>query len=154
MMSLQQQDSDLMNQATLFVGLGAMGTPMAARLAGAGYALLVTDAVDARSTTVADDLGAKAVPRDELAQSVSGVRAVILMLPDSPAVEDTLSGEFGLLAALPPGCTVIDMGSSKPSSTVSLATAATRHGVVLIDAPVSGGVSRAVTGELAIMVGG
>ena len=72
-----------------------------------------------------------------------GASTVILMLPDSPAVESVVSG---LLSSLAPGALIIDMSSSLPTSTVGLAAQAAAHNVALIDAPVSGGVARAVTG--------
>ncbi|MGA9748579.1 MAG: NAD(P)-dependent oxidoreductase, partial [Nocardioides sp.] len=84
---------------------------------------------------------------------VSSVGVVLLMLPDSRVVELVLEGS-GLLAALTPGSLVIDMSSSVPASTRRLAAVAADLGVGYVDAPVSGGVSRAETGELAIMVGG
>ncbi|MGH3588991.1 MAG: NAD(P)-dependent oxidoreductase, partial [Pseudonocardia sp.] len=81
----------------------------------------------------------------------------ILMLPSSRVVESVLVGEDdreGLLARLPRGTLVIDMGSSEPASTRHLAEAAAHLGVRYVDAPVSGGVAKARSGGLAIMVGG
>jgi 3-hydroxyisobutyrate dehydrogenase len=73
------------------------------------------------------------------------------MLPSSDIVEATIhDGEF----AVAHGATVIDMSSSEPMRTRALAAELAERGVTLIDAPVSGGVSRARTGELTIMVGG
>jgi 3-hydroxyisobutyrate dehydrogenase len=81
------------------------------------------------------------------------VDAVVLMLPNSVAVEEVLIGKGGLLELLPRGSLVIDMGSSRPSSTTRLAQLASTRGISLIDAPVSGGVAKANVGELSIMVG-
>ena len=85
------------------------------------------------------------------------------MLPDSDIVERVIlgrlasspaAGEDGLLASLPHGATVIDMSSSDPARTKILASLTAGAGVTLIDAPVSGGVSGARAGTLAVMVGG
>lgn len=134
----------------LLVGLGAMGTPMAAGLARAGVRLLVSDADTARTQQVADELGATAVPAAELGSA--GADVVVLMLPDSGVVEAVLGG--GLLAGLARGAVVVDMSSSRPASTVVLAEQAAALGVGYVDAPVSGGVAKARDGSLAVMVGG
>ena len=76
------------------------------------------------------------------------------MLPDSRIVESVLLGDDGLLAHLSPGTLVIDMGSSEPASTRRLSELASQQGLRYVDAPVSGGVAKATTGELSIMVGG
>jgi 3-hydroxyisobutyrate dehydrogenase len=75
------------------------------------------------------------------------------MLPDSRVVEAVLVAD-GLLDRLPAGSLVIDMGSSEPTSTRKLADTARSRGIGYVDAPVSGGVAKAVTGDLSIMVGG
>jgi 3-hydroxyisobutyrate dehydrogenase len=127
---------------------------MAERLSTAGYELLLCDARDDAALALAQSTGGLAVPREDLASVADRVAVVVLMLPSSTAVENVLSGEAGLLARLTPGSLVIDMGSSRPASTVELAEEAERRGIDFVDAPVSGGVPRATTGELSIMVGG
>lgn len=82
------------------------------------------------------------------------VDTVILMLPTSRHVERVLSGADALLSRLPTGSLVIDMGSSEPESTRRIADEATARGIDYVDAPVSGGVPKAESGQLAIMVGG
>lgn len=136
----------------LFVGLGAMGTPMASRLAEAGYDVLLHDADGDRARSLARQTHARAV--DALHGAAPGVAVVVLMLPDSAAVETVLLGDGGLLATLPEGAVVLDMGSSRPASTVRLASLAAVRGIGYLDAPVSGGVARARDGSLAVMVGG
>jgi 3-hydroxyisobutyrate dehydrogenase len=79
---------------------------------------------------------------------------LITMLPNSSIVEKVLVGDGGILEALAPGSLVIEMSSGDPNSTRSLADRVRASGSRLVDAPVSGGVPRAETGELAIMVGG
>jgi 3-hydroxyisobutyrate dehydrogenase len=136
--------------STLFVGLGRMGAPMARRHA-ARHETVLFDVDSSVASALAGELGARAVP--SLAELPGGVDTVILMLPDSRVVERVLEAD-GLLARLPEGTLVIDMGSSEPTSTQRLAEAARARGVGYVDAPVSGGVAKAVTGELSIMVGG
>lgn len=139
--------------SVLLVGAGAMGAPMAANLAAAGHDLVVHDADAARAAQVAGDVGARPTGPQGLVAEATGADVVLLMLPDSPAVEDVLTGSGGVLAAVRPGTVLLDMGSSRPASSVALAAQAAGREVAWADAPVSGGVSKAVTGELAIMVG-
>ena len=139
---------------TLFVGLGRMGEPMVRRYAGTHTTLLFD--VDSNTTRrLAEELDA--APLSDLGELPANLDTVILMLPNSRVVETVLLGEQGqggLLVRLPAGALVIDMGSSEPSSTRQLADLATRHHLHYVDAPVSGGVAKATSGELAIMVGG
>ncbi|MGN9910256.1 NAD(P)-dependent oxidoreductase [Phytohabitans sp. LJ34] len=131
-----------------FVGLGNMGGPMAARLVAAGHDLCVYDVVPAARERFAGSAA--------LAATVTGVSTadtVLLMLPDSAVVERVLLGD-GLLDRLRPGTLLVDMSSSDPGRTRSLARVAGERGVTLVDAPVSGGVAAARDGTLTIMVGG
>ncbi|QNN53903.1 NAD(P)-dependent oxidoreductase [Nocardioides mesophilus] len=139
--------------ATLFVGLGRMGGPMARRYAATRPTYLYDADPDA-APRLAGSLPATALAT--LLPPPPEVDVVVLMLPTSAIVESVLlgEGEGGLLDALPAGALVLDMGSSVPASTRRLATVAAGRGIDLVDAPVSGGVSRAETGELSIMVGG
>jgi 3-hydroxyisobutyrate dehydrogenase len=130
-----------------FVGLGRMGTPMVRRLAAAGVAVRGYDAVPRPELAGAVTLVEKAT------QVAEGAPVVILMLPDSDAVE-AVSRAGGLLDALTPGTVLVDMGSSEPLRTRALAEEVERHGATLVDAPVSGGVSGATAGTMTIMVGG
>ena len=132
-----------------FLGLGKMGHPMVGRLAEAGYPVLAFDVSAAAVEAAAEHPGVTGVSAlDEVAEA--GV--VILMLPSSDVVEDVLINQR-LLDALADGTYVIDMSSSEPARTQALAKVAAGHGVRLIDAPVSGGVTGAVKGSLTIMVG-
>jgi 3-hydroxyisobutyrate dehydrogenase len=134
------------------VGLGAMGAPMARRLAGAGYRLHVADAVPDAVDRFRADTPCEA-PKD-LKNLGAACDAVITMLPDGAAVRQVLIGERGAVAGFRPGTVAIDMSSSSPTGTRALAAELKDKGVDLVDAPVSGGVPRAVDGTLAIMVGG
>lgn len=133
-----------------FLGLGKMGVPMAARLAGAGFALRGWDLAPAAR----DVASAAAVPLGASAdEACRGAAAVITMLPDGRAVRAALDAP-AVAAALTPETLVIDMSSSDPLGTRELHTALAARGIALVDAPVSGGVARAVDGTLAIMAGG
>jgi 3-hydroxyisobutyrate dehydrogenase len=140
-----------------FIGIGAMGTPMASNLARAGRRLVVYDIDPHRCAALAQTHEIEIAP--DLATLGSRCETVITMLPDGGTVRKVLCGDgdsFGdcVATALARGATVIDMSSSSPMGTRELGKLLEQRGVKLIDAPVSGGVKRAVTAELAIMVGG
>lgn len=135
-----------------FVGLGNMGRPMAVRLAAAGYTLQLVDALPEVAQAVAAETGGRAL--ESVAQLGAGLDAVVLMLPNGKAVQQVLTGEANLQARLPRGCVVIDMGSCEPQGTAQLGDQLAALGIQMVDAPVSGGVPRARTGELTIMAGG
>jgi 3-hydroxyisobutyrate dehydrogenase len=136
-------------QKVLFVGIGNMGWPMAARLLGAGFAVAVNDAVSGRSADFVRQVGG--VAADDLAAAVANADVVITMLPTSKHVADAVAA---MRAGLKQGHILIDMSSGAPAATQAIAADLAPLGVVMLDAPVSGGVPRAVTGELAIMAGG
>ncbi len=136
-----------------FVGIGNMGWPMAACLAGAGFGLRVADARRAQAQNFAQQVGGTAP--DTLAGLAAASDVVITMLPTSASVASALAdAEDTILAGLRPGSVVIDMTSGQPAVTKALAERVAAAGSAMIDAPVSGGVARAKTGQLAIMVGG
>ncbi|MBV9523331.1 MAG: NAD(P)-dependent oxidoreductase [Alphaproteobacteria bacterium] len=136
-----------------FVGVGKMGRPMAERLLAAGYPLVIADADPTRLA----GFGEGATVAATLAELGRMSAMVITMLPDGKAVREVLLGRRnggdrvlgGLERAL-----VIDMSSASPVGTRALGEELARSGIGLIDAPVSGGVKRALDGSLAIMVGG
>lgn len=138
-----------------FIGLGMMGSPMAARLHAAGYPLVVHDALETTlQRFVQDHPGAQAAQGP---QDFAACQVAITMLPNSDAVDATVlgaEGRAGLIDVLPEGALVIDMSSSQPLRTRELAQALATAGKRFLDAPVSGGVKRAIDGSLAIMVGG
>jgi 3-hydroxyisobutyrate dehydrogenase len=145
-------DELLPPQRVAFVGLGNMGAPMAGHLATAGYRLAVADV----RPEVIERFRAQylcEVPAS-LTELAHGAPLVITMLPDGNAVRQVLLGEGGMASALDPGSIVIDMSSSAPVGTRELGAELARTQVTLIDAPVSGGVRKAVEGKLAIMAGG
>jgi 3-hydroxyisobutyrate dehydrogenase len=129
-----------------FVGLGNMGWPMASNLVAAGHDVVVHDADPARAEAFAAKQGGR------VSQDVSGVEALITMLPDDRVVASALL-DGGIAAQLPQGAVIVDMSSSNPIGTQKLGEQLPA-GVALVDAPVSGGVARAQTGTLSIMAGG
>lgn len=134
-----------------FVGLGKMGLPMAIRLQRAGYVVCGADpAQEARDAFAVTGGLAHLDARDAVREA--GV--VILMLPDSGVVRRVLFDEQGIASLLAPTTLVIDMSSSDPIETRRIAAGLKELGVAFLDAPVSGGVKRAIDGTLAIMVGG
>jgi 3-hydroxyisobutyrate dehydrogenase len=135
-----------------FVGIGMMGLPMAKRIALHGYPLQVYDTADAAVKAICAVAGVQAA--GSLAEIGRSCEVAILMLPDSTVVKKVLFGEGGMAAHLKKGSVVIDMSSSNPSVTREIGPQLKAAGVCFIDAPVSGGVKRAVDGSLAIMAGG
>jgi 3-hydroxyisobutyrate dehydrogenase len=136
-----------------FIGVGNMGWPMAACLVRAGYSVHVNDARREVANNFVQQIGG--VAPDSLRQLAGTSDVVVTMLPTSAIVERVLSGgDDNVLASMRPGTVVIEMSSGVPSVTQELAEHVRALGGHLIDAPVSGGVPRAKTGELAIMVGG
>jgi 3-hydroxyisobutyrate dehydrogenase len=134
-----------------FIGLGNMGSPMAAHLVDAGFALTVSDA--APGVTEGFVAGHPTAIAALGPESFATVQALILMLPTSAIVEDVLEREQ-VADVLPPGCLVIDMSSSEPLRTRALAARLRAKGLSMLDAPVSGGVRGARAARLSVLVGG
>ena len=142
-----------------FIGLGNMGAPMVRCLANAGHTVVAYDARAGVADRLAKDAANKGhvLAAVSLAEVGSAATIVITMLPDSKIVRSVALGDKtapGLVAHLAAGSVVVDMSSSYPLDTRELAKALEMHKIALIDAPVSGGVGKAVTGTLAIMAGG
>jgi len=135
-----------------FVGIGNMGRRMAANLAAAGFGLIVRDSdAGAQERFVAGHGGEAAVSPQSFAEAA----VVVTMLPDGSAVREAMLGwEGGIAAALKPGAVLLDMSSSDPVGTQALARDLAPGGIRVIDAPVSGGITRAEAGTLSLMVGG
>ena len=138
----------------LFIGLGMMGQPMALRLVQAQYPVFVHDANQETVKNYSNRIDVKALlPSEDL----SLIDVVITMLPDSEIVENVILGvdNFpGIAPKLKPGSVVIDMSSSEPMRSRALGASLKKMDLIYLDAPVSGGVRRAIDGSLAIMVGG
>ena len=134
-----------------FIGLGTMGRPMAARVQAAGYRLAIVDFEPPLPQQLLDD-GARVCATNRQVAEVCDI--VVLMVPDTPDVDTVLFADDGVAAGLRPGKTVVDMSSISPTATVDFARRIDDLGCDYLDAPVSGGAPRAITGELTIMVGG
>jgi 3-hydroxyisobutyrate dehydrogenase len=135
-----------------FVGIGNMGRPMAALLAKAGHAVTLLDRDAVLAQRVAAEIGAHAATDAAALAAASDI--VFTMLPNGKIVRDALLGESGIAKHLARGTLVIDTSSSYPLGTQELGADLAKLGIGLVDAPVSGGVKRAVAGTLAIMAGG
>ncbi len=144
--------SDATKSVVGFVGLGKMGLPMARRVVEGGYPVVGFD-MSASAADEAVGFGAQKAgcPAEAAAQS-GGI--VITMLPNIHVVRSAALGDDGIASRRAAGSLLIDMSSSAPQGTVELGETLRERGIALIDAPVSGGVPKAKTGELAIMVGG
>jgi 3-hydroxyisobutyrate dehydrogenase len=138
--------------AVAFIGLGKMGGPMAAHLAAGGWKVRGFD-LSAAALDAFAKANPKAVRAASAAGAAAGARVAITMLPDGKAVRQAVVAD-GVAAALGAGGLVIDMSSSSPVDTTRLGEELAVRGVGLVDAPVSGGVKRAVEAKLAIMAGG
>jgi len=136
-----------------FIGVGNMGWPMAACLVKAGFPTLINDSRREVANNFVQQNGGAAP--DTLKQLAAGSDVIVTMLPTSVIVENVLgAGDDNVFAGMKPGTIIIEMSSGVPSVTQRLAEQVAALGGHMIDGPVSGGVPRAKTGELAIMVGG
>jgi 2-hydroxy-3-oxopropionate reductase len=128
-----------------------MGKPMAKNLIKAGYDLLVYDLNEAAAAEVAKTGAAKAA---SIAEVAARSDVILTMVPNSPQVRQVALGEGGIASAAKPGTVLIDMSSINPVASKEIAAALEKHGIEMLDAPVSGGEPKAVDGTLAFMVGG
>jgi 2-hydroxy-3-oxopropionate reductase len=134
-----------------FIGLGIMGKPMAKNLLKAGYSLTVYDIVP---NAVADLVTAGAAKGSSCKDVASKSDIVITMLPNSPEVKEAVLGKNGVLDGAKSGMILIDMSSIAPLASQEISKKVAEKGVIMLDAPVSGGEPKAIEGTLAIMVGG
>ncbi|MBI3964543.1 MAG: NAD(P)-dependent oxidoreductase, partial [Chloroflexi bacterium] len=109
---------------------------------------------DLNPAPVQELVGLGATAAASLADAVRDAQAVITMLPGPNEVKDVWLGSGGLMAALPAGCIGIDMSTVDPLTAQAVHQAAAARGIEHLDAPVSGGQTGAIAGDLAIMVGG
>jgi 3-hydroxyisobutyrate dehydrogenase len=136
-----------------FLGLGAIGRPMAARLAAAPdieLAVWNRTAERARSFVAEHRARHATTPAD----AARGASVVITCLPVSGDVERLLDGPDGLLAGLSKGAALVDCTSGDPATSRRIASRLAEHDVGFLDAPVSGGTIGAEQGTLTVMVGG
>jgi 3-hydroxyisobutyrate dehydrogenase len=135
-----------------FLGLGAIGRPMASRIAAAHLPLVVWNRTSERAAEFARQTGARhaATPAD----AARNADVIITCLSTSPDVYSLLDGADGLIAGMKNGATLVDCTSGDPGTSRRIAQRLSESGVSFLDAPVSGGVSGAEKGTLTIMVGG
>ncbi len=137
--------------AVAFIGLGIMGGPMAANLVRAGFDVTGYNRSPAKVEALVAAGGAGA---GTIADAVEGADVVATMVPDSPDVEDVLSGHDGVFSSAREGALVIDFSSIRPDVSRRLAEEGAARGLRMLDAPVSGGEAGAIEGSLSVMVGG
>ena len=136
-----------------FIGIGVMGWPMASNIVKGGHDVVVHDLDPETRQRFAGEVGGQAAAS---VADLAGADVVVTMLPTSRHVRQALTEDEGgaFLKAVRPGLVVIDMSSSAPGDTKALGPILAEHGATLVDAPVSGARPRAITGTLALMVGG
>jgi 2-hydroxy-3-oxopropionate reductase len=134
-----------------FIGLGAMGKPMAQNLLKASYQLTI---FDINPRPVAELVAWGAEKRETPAQVAKDAEVVITMLPADEEVKAVILGEEGVLSGAKAGLVIIDMSSIAPHTSMQVASELNKKGIKFLDAPVSGGTIGAENGTLTIMVGG
>ena len=134
-----------------FLGLGAIGTPMAAHLA-RDHELSVWNRTTDRARSFAERYGARFGPTPR--EAVTGAEALVTCLPTSAEVESLLEGEHGILAGVSGTPLFLDCTSGDPATSRRIAARLAERGIAFADAPVSGGTNGAEAGTLTVMVGG
>jgi 3-hydroxyisobutyrate dehydrogenase len=134
-----------------FIGLGNMGGPMAANLIKAGHRVTGYDPVPAAVERFA---AAGGMAAEKAAGVAAGAEAIVTMLPSGRQVREVYLGPGGLIAAAAPGTLLIDSSTIDVDTARAVAVAAEAAGLLMVDAPVSGGVGGATNGTLTFMVGG
>jgi 3-hydroxyisobutyrate dehydrogenase len=139
-------------EAVGFIGLGIMGSRMAANLVRAGYQVTVYNRTAEKARAWADEHGGRvaATPRE----AADGAAAVISMVVDGPQVEEVLLGSDGAAAGAAPGTLFIDSSTIAPADARRIGAALAERGMRFMDAPVSGSSPKAEDGTLTIMAGG
>jgi 3-hydroxyisobutyrate dehydrogenase-like beta-hydroxyacid dehydrogenase len=134
-----------------FVGLGLMGAPMTQNLIKAGHKVRVWNRTPGKATALS---GTGAIQAESPMDVAGGAEVTIVMVTDSPDVEEVVLGDKGIIEGAQPESVVIDMSSISPSVTRKIAARLQERQVNMLDAPVSGGVWGAQNASLSIMVGG
>jgi 3-hydroxyisobutyrate dehydrogenase len=136
-----------------FLGLGAIGRPMAACLARTpGITLTVWNRTPEKAEAFAGEFSARNARTP--ADAARDADVVITCFPVSADVESILSGNDGLLGAMKPGSALVDCTSGDPATSRRIAAALAERTIGFLDAPVSGGVKGAESGTLTVMIGG
>jgi 3-hydroxyisobutyrate dehydrogenase len=135
-----------------FIGLGIMGSRMAANLRRAGFELTVHNRTRATAEAWAAEHGGRVV--DTPAAVGADADVVITMVVDGPGVEQMLLGEDGAATAARPGLLCVDMSTIAPADTRRIGAALAERDIAFMDAPVTGSSPKAQDGTLTIMAGG
>lgn len=136
-----------------FVGLGQMGSRIAARLLASGHALVVSARDPAKRQDLVGKGATAARSPAELGRAI-GDGVVFVMLRDGPSVASVLFGARGLAVGLRPGALVVDLTTIRPEESREFAHRLAASGVHYLDAPVGGSVDAAAEGTLVFLVGG
>ncbi len=134
-----------------FIGLGLMGNPMAKNILNSGFELHVYNRTK-QKTNELRDLGA--IVCDTILDLTSNVDVLITIVTGPKDVEEVLFGDGGVVSAKKKNITVIDMSTIGPTAAKSIGEKLKQHSIDFLDAPVTGSVPRAITGELTIFIGG
>ncbi len=140
-----------MPDTVAFIGLGAMGAPMASNLLAAGFALRVFNRRADRARPFAE-LGATVCA--SVAEAVQGARFVVSIVSDDEATRAVMLAEDGVVASAAPATIVVDSSTNTPAMAREVAQAAAARGLAYLDAPVSGSVPQSRNRELVFMAGG
>ena len=141
-----------MTTTVAFLGLGAIGAPMARHLPAHGFDLVVWNRTRARADELAKSVRAR-IARTP-ADAVREASVAITCLPTSREVEEVLEGDDGMLAGFRSGSTLVDCTSGDPATSRRIAARLRAQNITFVDAPVSGGRTGAEQGTLTIMCGG
>jgi 3-hydroxyisobutyrate dehydrogenase-like beta-hydroxyacid dehydrogenase len=134
-----------------FIGLGNMGRPMALNLVEQGFTLVVHD-IDPAKLGPLRDRGAKVESSAE--RVAAAADRTICIVETTAQAESVITGEHGIVRSARPGHIVVCMSTIDPLVARRLANTLATRGVAMLDAPVSGGTTRAASGELSIIAGG
>ena len=135
-----------------FIGLGAIGMPMAQHLAKAPFELTVWNRSAGKATEFAESTGSRVASTP--ADAARAAEVVITCVPSSREVREILERPDGLLMAMTSGSILVDCTSGDPAESRDFATTLATRGIAFMDAPVSGGVVGARAGTLTVMCGG
>ncbi|MEO6990609.1 MAG: NAD(P)-dependent oxidoreductase [Candidatus Baltobacteraceae bacterium] len=140
-----------MKQRVAFLGLGAMGVPMARNVARGGFPLVVWNRTRANAMAFASGgISVADSPREAAARA----EVVMICVPSSPEVRDLLTRSDGILAGAAAGTIVVDCSTIDPNASIAHHAMCAERGVAMLEAPLSGGTIGAEAGTLTLMVGG
>lgn len=133
------------------IGLGNMGRGMALSLKRGGFNVIGTDALAAtRASLALEGISIRA----SIGEVIADCDMVVLSLPTAAIVEDVVAGAGGIIENAKPGVLVVDTSTSHPDTTRRLSEKLNAAGMHMLDAPVSGGPKGAITGTMAMVIGG